>query len=327
MSIKKINQQTVEELKKSVEELEKKIKEQKELYELNLKDYGSIVNYRKEIFGEDGKSGIKSQIIEIQNKTNEIKERIDEFDLFWNGDEDNLSFNDCKEKIISIHTKADDLLNKISDSETSIINQNKTIIDFTEKYQNTLNKKLEEVETVKKDLQDYRDQVVGGSLFKTYKEKAFWSNITSLVYSGIGISLLLCAGGILLWLLLKVDRQNTDSFISSSISFILFTASFICSGNSKTFRKLTEEYAHKATLLQSFVGYREQYKQTLDDEEYSQFFKEVIEAVKINPSERIDKLLHFKWPFEKAIDTVNSGFTDTCKIISKSTQKKQDATD
>ncbi len=208
------------------------------------------------------------------------------------GNDENLSFDDCKTEILSIYNKKTELSAKIADSETSLENQKKEITDFTEKYENTLTAELNEVGSIKQDLQDYRDQVVGGSLFKTYKEKACWSNITSLVYSGIAISLLLCAGGILLWLLLKVDRQSTDSFISSSISFILFTASFVCSGNSKVTHKSFEEYLHKATLLQSFVGYREQHKQSLDDEEYSQFFREVIEAVKVNPSERIDKLLH-----------------------------------
>ncbi len=108
------------------------------------------------------------------------------------------------------------------------------------------------------------------------------------------------------------------------MSVILLTASFVCSSKSKIYHKLAEEYAHKATLLQSFVGYREQYKQTLDDDEYNQFFREVIEAVKVNASERIDKLLHFKWPFEKAIDSVNNGIDKASSTIKNTVKTKDD---
>lgn len=320
---KKINQHTVEELKIEITQLRDDLETQKELYNLNVNNHGSIIEYREEIFGEDGKSGLKSQIDNALNQANDIKEKMDEFSDFVNGDDETPSLADIQETIISVHQKALPLENEILKSQTSLATLSTKIHSFTTTYQDTLKAKLNEVETIKKDLQGYRDQVVGGSLFKTFKDKAFWSNITSLIYSGIGIVLLLCSGGVLFWLLLQTDRQVEDRFIATAISFILFTASFVCSNNSKTFRKLTEEYAHKATLLQSFVGYREQYKQTLDDNEYSQFFKEVIEAVKINPSERIDKLLNFKWPFEKTIDTVNGGAKYTYKIATDTVKEKK----
>jgi hypothetical protein len=157
--------------------------------------------------------------------------------------------------------------------------------------------KIEEIDIIKNDLKNYRDQVVGGTLFSSYEERMKKNDKISERYSRISIWCFAISASIMLLLLFaSFFNVNINYMMPFSISIISFTAAFFCSAKSKVYHKSGEEYAHKATLLKSFVGYREQYKQTLDDEEYNMFFKEVIEAVKINPSDKIDKLLHFKWP-------------------------------
>jgi hypothetical protein len=73
----KINQETVEALKGSVEELGKKFENLDNLFNDLAKRHGSIQGYYKEIFGEDGKSGLKNDIATILQNANEIKERTD----------------------------------------------------------------------------------------------------------------------------------------------------------------------------------------------------------------------------------------------------------
>jgi hypothetical protein len=205
-----------------------------------------------------------------------------------------------------------------------LLNKQETQISaFTTGYKETLDTKLKEVDTIKKDLQVFADKAVGGSLFKAYEKRTEKNDNLSESYSKYSIRCLLGSALVIVVLLVCsffCDPQTINYILPSSMSVILLTASFVCSSKSKIYHKLAEEYAHKATLLQSFVGYREQYKQTLDDEEYNQFFREVIEAVKINASERIDKLLHFKWPFEKAIDSVNKGFDKVSNTIKDATK-------
>ncbi len=181
---KKPTVEDLEELKKLAEELEKKIKEQKELYDLNLQAYGNIVHYRKEIFGEDGKQGLKNEIATVLQDAKTTKKHIDEFDSFWIGDDENLPFNDCKTTIVEIHAKAEGL-------EELLNGQKTTINDFTVGYQEKLDTKLEEIDIIKKNLQNYRDQVVGGSLFKAYEKRTEKNDILSESYGKYSIWCLL----------------------------------------------------------------------------------------------------------------------------------------
>ncbi len=50
---------------------------QNRLYQSNLEDYGSIISYRKELFGEDGNSGLKVKIDNIHSKINAFNEFYD----------------------------------------------------------------------------------------------------------------------------------------------------------------------------------------------------------------------------------------------------------
>jgi hypothetical protein len=46
----------------------------------------------------------------------------------------------------------------------------------------------------------------------------------------------------------------------------------------------------------------------------------VINAVKVNASDKIDKLLHFKWPWEKVVDVANDSIKNGVDAIKDITQ-------
>jgi len=297
---KKINKDDVERLQNAVAELENKITAQKELYDNNIAKYSSIISYYKEIFNsEDNKISIKTQIEQCRVITENCINNINRIEK---GEDNSLSLEALYETITKLHSSAQ--------SNEKII---AGITEFKTKYETDLNNKLTEVNDIKNDLKTYRDSVVGGSLFKTYASRTEKNDKSTKYYSIFSLACLVLSAGILGVLVFK---EQHNYIVPSSISIILLTASFVSSSKSKVYHKLAEEYAYKTTLLESFVGYREQYKQSLDDREYNQFFTEVINAIKTNPSEKIDKLLHFKFPFEKALDVANN----TAESIKNSVQ-------
>lgn len=167
---------------------------------------------------------------------------------------DNDEMDDVEEFVVK-KDAINKLWNKIENIETKI----QDIESFATKYQNDLKNKIGEINTIKKDLQDYRDQVVGGSLFSSYEIRMTKNDRISERYSLISVSCFAISALTMLALLLAsfvVEHDQINYVIPSSISIISFTAAFFCSAKSKVYHKAAEEYAHKATLLKSFVGYR-----------------------------------------------------------------------
>ncbi len=239
-----------------------------------------IDNYYKKIFDDSDEPGIKKRIEQVLGEATRVNELITEFNFFWIGDNQTMSFEKCKQDIQSTQQEASKL--------------NTTIADQKE----TLSASMTEIEGIKKDLNAFRDSVVAGSLFQAYGERTQHNDNASRKYSRGSIGCLLLSAVVMAIVLMSKDVGH---FLPISISIILLTASFVCSSKSKIYHKLAEEYAHKTTLLQSFIGYRSEYKEQLTPEEYQAFFSKIIAAISVNASDKCDKLLHFKWPWEKAI--------------------------
>ena len=310
----KVSKKTVEELKQEVEALDKKIGDLDAIFKTLAIKYGTINGYYTQIFGEDGKAGIKKEINDTLENSNKIQENIDNFQSFINGTDDEEDFETHKEAIIDTYNKAEGLNGIISKNETDIAK-------FTTQFEQKLEAKLREVDVIKKNLQEFRDLAVGNSLFISFEERMKQNDDSSKKY---GYGSIVCLGisaivmGVLLCVSLLPKVGAINYLLPSSISFILLTASFVCSHKSAIYHKLAEEYAHKATLLRSFVGYRERF----DDEELGVFFKEVIEAIKVNASDKSDKYFRTKWFAEKAIDGASKavdGLADAAKAIGKTT--------
>ncbi len=235
-------------IKSELNILSQNLETQHNLYQSNLEDYGSIISYRKELFGEDGKSGIKYNINIALKETDDIYENIESFKDFYNGSEDKKSFGEC---VIQIN-------NTISSINT-INNQIVEAKSFTEDYAKILKNKISEIDIIKNDLKNYRDQVVGGSLFSSYEIRMNKNDKIAERYSRISVWCFAISALTMLILLLVsffVEHGQINYVMPSSISIISFTAAFFCSAKSKVYHKAAEEYAHKATLLKSFVGYR-----------------------------------------------------------------------
>lgn len=64
-------------IKSELNILSQNLETQHNLYQSNLEDYGSITTYRKELFGEDGNSGLKVKIDNIHSKINAFSEFYD----------------------------------------------------------------------------------------------------------------------------------------------------------------------------------------------------------------------------------------------------------
>ena len=220
---------------------------------------------------------------------NKIDENTDNFTSWWSGDKDDSSFADCEKRIKETMEEC----NKIPE-----LIKNKT--ENLEKIELEYLEKIKEIENIKKDLNKYRTEVVIGTVFKAFKSRSTSNSWIAGILSFFAIISL--AGALYFMIYLANSTQNVDKFYPISTITLFITLSIFCSNKSKIYHKLAEEYGHKATILESFVGYGEEFKKSLGVEKYNSLFDKVTEAVSSNPSDKIDKLMQFKWPWEKAID-------------------------
>jgi hypothetical protein len=220
---------------------------------------------------------------------NEIDKNTESFSSWWNGDEDSKSFHQCKNDISNAITEGNKIP-KLIEVETK--NLKNLELDYLEK--------IKEIENIKRDLNKYRTEVVIGTVFKAFKSRSTSNSWFAGILSLFAIISLAGALGFMIYL--ANSTQNVDKFYPISTITLFITLSIFCSNKSKIYHKLAEEYGHKATILESFVGYGEEFKKSLGVEKYNSLFDKVTEAVSSNPSDKIDKLMQFKWPWEKAID-------------------------
>ena len=88
-------------------------------------------------------------------------------------------------------------------------------------------------------------------------------------------------------------------------------------------KKLAEEYWHKASILKSFVGYKTQYQQNMEDEEYKVFFEYLLKAIMLNPADKINVFLNKKLPIETILETpknIIGGVKDVVKNATNNTE-------
>ena len=120
---------------------------------------------------------------------NKIDENTDNFTSWWNGDKDDSSFADCEKRIKETMEKCNIIDNKTKDFENLESKYSKEIkeIEFIKNGKSVnlenlesqyaekiteLEKKINEIEIIKKDLYQYRKVVVLGTLFKTFQDKS-----------------------------------------------------------------------------------------------------------------------------------------------------------
>lgn len=197
-------------------------------------------------------------------------------------------------------------------------NENEKLIEETKRIKENLENEL-------KDLQSWKDLAVGGSLFKSFKETAceytdkernsFFVSIGAMISEAI----FLLVYAIVLICIKKFEWHNLIISLPISIAFcfIWWTAK----QKSNQYAKSKEEYRHKATSMESFVGYRTQFKENLSDEEYDELFKStVVVNLTRNPSDELDKILLQKDPTHKFTDILKEGISSIKEIVSKKEQ-------
>ncbi len=179
-----------------------------------------------------------------------------------------------------------------------------------------LNKTTNEAEDIKNDLSAYRNQLVNGCLFrafevraKIYDKKAQTQERWSIGYLwGLGVFSLFRIGYFLFVEYSREDFLLKGNFwisllFSALFAILLSVLSYLSSNKYHMNKKLAEEYWHKASILKSFVGYKTQYQQNMEDAEYKVFFEYLVKAIMLNPADKINVFLNKKLPIEKILET------------------------
>lgn len=205
-----------------------------------------------------------------------------------------------------------------SDINTFLDNKKQEITKMDEdnkQARENLKKTTEEAISIKTDLSDYRDQAVNGALFrafearaKIYDKKAQKQEKWSIWYLWV----LGCASFARILYFFIVEYGKKDLFLNGNfwISLLfsgLFAAllsilAYLSSNKYHMNKKLAEEYWHKASILKSFVGYKTQYQQNMEDAEYKVFFEYLVKAIMLNPADKINVFLNKKLPIENILE-------------------------
>jgi predicted nucleic acid-binding Zn-ribbon protein len=278
---------------------------------------------------------INSSYDKLKNNVSSIESaitKVEEIELFFTDTENYNFYNytkalkDSQQLITNNETIVQNITNKIANLNTDIDNINKIIEDKENDFKTIIEDKSAEFETkiqkfntqsgnatqqfqkakqdyeaLQKTLEAYAEKAVSGSLFAGFEKRMEKMDKSSSSLTIASVILLFLSGIGLFAIMLGKSSNYSLSF---GISLIFAIASYICSSNAKASRKLAEEYAHKANLMQSFVGYRKHFQDNLSDTEYDEFFKEIMEALKSNASDKVDKYLKWKMPWEKAGDVI-----------------------
>ncbi|GEM_PF-6016167 len=259
---------------------------------------------------------------------NEINSQIKATDSFANLIR-NLTHSHYLNSPVPIQT-VQEVLTKVEKSKTDIQtltnayyniikNNNDTINNITIKNQDALtllNKTTNEAEDIKNDLSAYRNQLVNGCLFrafevraKIYDKKAQTQERWSIGYLwGLGVFSLFRIGYFLFVEYSREDFLLKGNFwisllFSALFAILLSVLSYLSSNKYHMNKKLAEEYWHKASILKSFVGYKTQYQQNMEDAEYKVFFEYLVKAIMLNPADKINVFLNKKLPIEKILET------------------------
>ena len=97
-------------------------------------------------------------------------------------------------------------------------------------------------------------------------------------------------------------RADLDTLVQLSfrglILLPLIYLSIILNRNANIQKALAEEYAHKASLTKSVVGYRELYNLEHKNDEYTNLFKSIVDGLNANPADKVIPMLNKKTPQE-----------------------------
>ena len=203
---------------------------------------------------------------------------------------------------------------------------NKTINQDT---LNLLKQTKDEAINIKNDLSDFRDQAVNGALFLSFEERAKEYDTRAQKQERWSIRYLWVLGVLSLCRIIyffrkeycKTDLLLNEKFwisllLSGLFAALLYILSHLSSNKYHMNKKLAEEYWHKASILKSFVGYKTQYQQNMEDAEYKVFFEYLVKAIMLNPADKINVFLNKKLPIEKILDTPKN-IVEGAKDLSK----------
>lgn len=279
------------------------------------------VNYYNQIIGKDG---IKEKLNLFLKEKNEADKHIKEIKKFCEQPEADENDEEIKAEE-NFYTYRDDITNLYNKSQnleqTILISEKNIKTKITD-----LNTKIAEIEEIKKSLNAFSQLVVGNSLFKSFSDRADKADKRSESLSKTSLCCLLGGVGVLVLLLIVViliafsDKAEKSLnaifyFLPFSISGFLLWASYSASKEGVVQRKIAEEYAHKSTTTQAFVGHTESFD---NQEDRNKFFGIIQKAIETNAADKINHLLSSKSPFEMVSKAVN----DTIKAVKSKNEEE-----
>ena len=307
------------EIKNKVEEIAKQY----------LKDFINNSNKNDALFENIDKVISEKISSRINNVVNFYQNRINVAELLQKA-YDNNNIISVENLLKSIKEQQNDIQSiKDSLSEKNIQDLYLSLQNFNNKTKESLIKTKNEAEDIKNDLKNFSDRAVNGALFSSFEERAKIYDNKAQKQEKWSIMYLWGLGGLSLCRITyffyreygeKVLLLNGNFWISLLFSALLATLlsilSYLSSNKYHMNKKLAEEYWHKASILKSFVGYKTQYQQNMEDAEYKLFFEHLVKVIMLNPADKINVFLNRKLPIETILETPKN-IVDSAKDVAK----------
>lgn len=178
----------------------------------------------------------------------------------------------------------------------------------------------QEFQYSKDTLDDFLKDSVNHGLMGLYKENAKAANQGKWIWNVCSVLSLIAMIVLVSIFYPKNSDSNMDLMHAGVHALLMFPIvigcvyiSYICSKNAKIAEKIATENMHKWSVISTYTAYHEDYDETDND------FKNImLDAVHRNPSDQINKLLSWTYPFN------NKDVTNWLNIGKNQNNEKED---
>jgi hypothetical protein len=275
--------------------------------------FNKINQYSAKFFGDGAVDG-NSVVQEIEKNIVSLKKEVEDIRTFTSSIQDESDDESLKNKIKK--TTAD--IEAISKDIESIRNFEKTLYNDEQTANGVKESINKEITNLKSRLTNLislseaeLEKITDGALHSAFAKRAeayteefsdLQNKSSTAIWCLVGSGVLFVVGQILFYFSEKQFSWYL-TVMELTIALPLILLFWMRNRNQIIAKKLAEDYHHKATVSASMTGYRKLNQLKHDQQEYLDYFNKIIDQLKVNPSENIDRLLTVKSPYEKVIDS------------------------
>lgn len=285
-----------------------------------------IDGYRKELFEDQaGKKSVKNQIndtcLDIEEKSKKVNDLYTEIEQFHSKllvsskEEDSI-----KDDVVAVQTEINEILELVNKNKNEFVEYYEKVFNPTKGLKQELENKESQFKMLFEKIEGLLPGATSAGLAETYQTQAKKYSVPTFMWSFIFIAAMI---GMAVFSAISILPKIIDAkTITEALGHVITRLPFFvpavwlgcfASKQQSQNKRLAQEYAYKANLAKSFVGYKEQIKVLGQTDENKEVLVKLLNAlvvsVSYNPSETLNKNYHKDSPplFTQIIDRMFGG--------------------